>query len=406
MSGTWTFVQPRRIRRGAALAFVFTGVLVTGFASGSWGEQAGYGGGGDQGAPISPRSLGGAPQAQQESPNDAHELVSRSGDRWSAAYSAREYEGLQQALDGDYVGVGIAVKRSHGGQLEIARVTEDSPAERAGIRRGDQLRTIDGAEVGGSPVTEVVARLRGDERQSGSKDGGREGRSGLSTHNSAKGQPAGSEVSLGLTREGREWNSEVRRARLRAETVTVRQLDAHTTRIKVTGFTKGSGAEVRKAVRELPPGMGVLLDLRGNQGGLVNEATAAAGAFLDGGLVGTYGDSDSQRALRAEPGGDTETSLVVLVDGGSMSAAELVAGALQDRGRALVVGSRTFGKGSVQIPKKQPDGSVAELTVGYYTTPAGRTMDGEGLTPDVTVRPGERVSQKARTVLSGLAGGR
>lgn len=418
MSGTWMFVQPRRVRRGAALAFVFTGVLLTGFASGSWGEEARSDEGGGQGAPISPRTLADAPEVE-ESLNDAHELVSRSGDRWSAAYSAREYEGLQQALDGDYVGVGIAVKRSRDGDLTVAKVTDDSPAARAGIRRGDRLRTIDGRELAGAPVTEVVARLRGNQRElstdqaetrgqpgkSGASDKPGTREEGVQQRESANGRPAGSEVVLGLSREGRDWSSDLLRERLRAETVTVRQLSPDTIRIKVASFTKGSGAEVVRAVGQLPPGAGVLLDLRGNPGGLVNEATITAGAFLDGGLVGTYGDPDVQRALCAEPGGDTGTSLVVLVDGGSMSAAELVAGALQDRGRALIVGSRTFGKGSVQMPKEQPDGSVAELTVGQYATPAGRTMDGEGLTPDVRVGPDERVSEKARTVLSGLAGG-
>lgn len=381
------FVQPRRMRRGAGLAFVFAGVLLTGFATGSWSQESG--GEGGEGAPIQPRSFSGAPDPHGPDGNDAHELVSRSGDRWSVAYSAREYEGLRQALEGEYVGVGIAVRRAPGGTLEVARVTEGSPAARAGIRRGDRLRTIDGDSVAGSPVTEVVARLRGDQPGAG-----------------ATGQaPAGSEVDLGLSRQGRDWNRELHRADLRTESVTVSWLRKDTVRIKVAGFTRGAGADVREAVRALPDDTGVILDLRGNAGGLLHEATSTAAVFLDGGVVGTYGDSGRQRALRAEPGGDTETSLVVLVDGGSMSAAELVAGALQDRGRALVVGTRTFGKGSVQMPREQPDGSVAELTVGHYTTPTGRTLDGVGLAPDVTVRQGERATEKARTVLSGLAGG-
>ncbi len=95
---------------------------------------------------------------------------------------------------------------------------------------------------------------------------------------------------------------------------------------------------------------------------------------------------------------------MVLVDGGTMSAAELLTGALQDRGRAVVVGSRTFGKGSVQMPSELPDGSVAELTVGHYRTPSGRAVDGGGITPDVMRRRPERRS-RARTVLSGLGGG-
>ncbi len=176
-----------------------------------------------------------------------------------------------------------------------------------------------------------------------------------------------------------------------------------TTRVKVVSFTKGTGEQVRRAVRDAPRGDGILLDLRANSGGLVAEAVTASGAFLDGGLVATYDVHGAQRALTAAPGGDTARPLAVLVDGGTMSAAELLTGALQDRGRAVVVGSRTFGKGSVQLPSELPDGSVAELTVGHYSTPAGRAVDGAGITPDLAA--GGDAEQRARTVLSGLGGG-
>jgi carboxyl-terminal processing protease len=127
-----------------------------------------------------------------------------------------------------------------------------------------------------------------------------------------------------------------------------------------------------------------------------------ASAFLDGGLVATYDVHGKQRVLYADEGGDTETPLVVLVDGGTMSAAELLTGALQDRGRAVVVGTRTFGKGSVQMPSRLSDGSVAELTVGHYRLPAGRSVDGRGVEPDVAVAAGEDAQAAAREVLSGL----
>lgn len=372
------FVQPHRFRRGAALTLVFAGVLVTGFTAGSWTGDDAQAGQGPEGVPISPRVVG------EAHVGDAHRLVSRSGDRWSAAYTAREYEGLQQALDGSYVGVGIAVRAAADGRVEVARVTPGSPADEAGVRTGDRLRTVDGAPVSDLPVTEVVARLRGGDGQ----DAG-----------TADGAP----VVVGLGRDGRDWDERLERALLDTESVTVRTLGRDAVRVRVESFTKGSGERVQQALRDLPAGSGVLLDLRGNSGGLLHEATAVASAFLDGGLVATYDDSGEQRALYADAGGSPDVPLVVLVDGGTMSAAELLAGALQDRGRAVVVGSRTFGKGSVQIPLEQPDGSVAELTVGHYATPAGRDLDGEGLTPDVESRAGQRTEDKARTVLSGLA---
>ncbi|MFD5349846.1 S41 family peptidase [Streptomyces anulatus] len=314
----------------------------------------------------------------------AEEVVSRSGDRWGAVYDEREYEEFEQALDGTYTGVGLSARRTAGGDVTVSRVQPGGPADRAGIRAGDLLRTLDGRAVGKRPVAEVVALLRGD----------------------GTGAAEGSRVELGLVREGRSWTETLRRARLTTEAVTVRRLGAEPSSavlVKVEAFTKGAGADVRDAVRDAPDGAGILLDLRANSGGLVAEAVVAASAFLDGGLVATYDVRGEQQALYAEPGGDTDRPVVVLVDGGTMSAAELLTGALQDRGRAVTVGSPTFGKGSVQMPSELPGGSVAELTVGHYRTPAGRNVDGRGITPDLVV--GERAQQRAETVLSGLGGG-
>jgi carboxyl-terminal processing protease len=174
------------------------------------------------------------------------------------------------------------------------------------------------------------------------------------------------------------------------------------TDIAIDSFVHGTGEQVRGALTRAGHGNGVLLDLRGNSGGLVAEAVSVAGVFLDGGLVATYDVHGKQQRLDATGDGDTRTPLVVLVDGGTMSAAEMLAGALQDRGRAVVVGSRTFGKGSVQMPSRLPDGSVAELTVGHYRTPTGRSVDGRGIQPDLEVGDGQIADIEARTVLSGL----
>ncbi|MFD9129699.1 S41 family peptidase [Kitasatospora sp. NPDC059571] len=143
-------------------------------------------------------------------------------------------------------------------------------------------------------------------------------------------------------------------------------------------------------------------DLRGNAGGLVEEAVATASAFLDGGPVASYESRGSRRELTAARGGDTAVPLVVMVDGGTMSAAELLAGALQDRCRAVLVGSRTFGKGTVQQPSRLADGGVLELTVGRYYTPDGRSPDGTGLQPDVAAADPAAADGLALRVLSGL----
>ncbi len=388
MSGRDLFCQPRRIRRGAALTLVFASVLVAGAATGSLPDA----GPADRKS-SSDTARSAAPAGHHEdvaeaaaeamaagkSPMEAAErAVSRSGDRWGAVYSRGEYEEFEEALDGQYTGVGLWARREQDGRIEVTRVSSDSPAAAAGIRRGDLLRSVDGASADGRPVTEVVSLLRGD----------------------AKGAAAGTTVRLGLQRGTHAWSETLRRARLSTDSVSVRELAGSITVIKIDSFTKGVGDQVRDAVRQAPAGGGIVLDLRGNSGGLVTEAVTTASVFLDGGLVATYDVDGSQQALHAVAGGDTDRALVVLVDGGTMSAAELLTGALQDRGRAVVVGSRTFGKGSVQMPSRLPDGSVAELTVGHYRTPSGRGVDGRGITPDLEADEG--ALQQAETVLGGL----
>lgn len=396
MSGPSLFGTPRRFRRGATLTLVFGTMLATGAAAGILAEpyqRAAHGGGSSRiaaadvadadtaGGKNADRALVDTGRIAQEiqdgevGPDTVAKLVSRSGDRWSSFYTAQEYAGLQQALDGRYVGVGLWVRRTDGGLIQVARVQHDSPASRSGIHVGDLLATIGGTKCTGLAVTEVVADLRGD-------------------------NVPGSRVTLGVRRDRSSWSVTLRRATLATEAVTVTRPANGPTVIKIDAFTLGVGAQVRQAVRGARHG--VLLDLRGNSGGLVSEAVAVASAFLNGGLVATYDVHGSQRALYATAGGDTGTPVVVLVDGGTMSAAELLAGALQDRGRAVVIGSRTFGKGSVQMPSTLPDGSVAELTVGHYSLPDGRGVDGVGITPDVEVPGGQDPVTASREVFAGL----
>ncbi|MFH8347241.1 S41 family peptidase [Streptomyces sp. NPDC018045] len=393
MTGPCLFVRPRRSRRGAALTLVFVSVLATGAAAGTWKES---------GHPAGERQAPGRAAAEADrghrpthtgphtnASGAADDVVSRSGDRWSTAFSAREYEDFQRELDGEYVGVGLWLRPAADGRALVSRVRPGSPAAAAGLRPGDELRAVDGLPSRGSPVTEVVARLRGDAGPAAA----------------GPGPGVGSSVALELRRGARQWTETLRRARLRDQNVTTDHPDGPDgpTRIRVGAFSSGTGEEIRRAVRTASPHGGVLLDLRGNTGGLVREAVTAASAFLDGGLVATYDVRGSQRALYAKGGGDTEIPLVVLVDGGTMSAGELLAGALQDRGRAVLVGTPTFGKGSVQLPSELPDGSVAELTVGHYRTPSGRTVDDRGVTPDLVAE--DDAQARARTVLSGLGGG-
>ncbi|MFE9407694.1 S41 family peptidase [Streptomyces sp. NPDC006704] len=400
MSGPDLCPGPRGAgRRGAALALVLLGVLATAAATNCLpgperaplvltsgtsvaaeaDARAGHTTrGGERTVDEVRRAAAEAEADGKSGARAAEEAVGRSGDRWGAVYDRAQYEQYEDALEGRYTGVGLWLARTADGRTEVTRVQDGGPAARAGVRPGDFLRAVDGRPTQGQPVTDVVARLRGD--------------------------AAGSRVALDLSRGTRVWTLTLGRAVLAAQDVSVTDLSAKVVMIKVAAFTKGTGERVRGAVRRVPKGAGILLDLRGNSGGLVTEATTAASAFLDGGLVATYDVHGRQHALYAQGGGDGTRPLVVLIDGGTMSAAELLTGALQDRGRAVTVGARTFGKGSVQMPTGLAGGAVAELTVGHYRTPAGHALDGSGITPDLPVT--DHPLEHAETVLSGLGGAR
>ncbi len=311
------------------------------------------------------------------------------GDRWSAYYAPADFTRFRTGLDGYYTGVGIELRRGPDESLRVASVEPRSPAARVGLRSGDQVLSVDGRPVTRRSVTQVVGQLRG---------------------------PAGSRLSLVVRRGAAQRSVTLRRAAFGRSDVSVLSAPGGVVRIRVAAFTRGVGGHVRQAVAAArhDHAAGVLLDLRGDPGGLLDEAVETASAFLDSGPVVSYQRRDEPpRVLGVLGHGDTTMPLIVLVDGGTASAAEVVAAALQDRDRAVIVGSQTFGKGSVQAPTVLPDGSALELTVGRYLTPNGRSLEGVGVEPDIEVRHGEdpRVAERrAVEVLTGLvadaAGGR
>ncbi|MCW2585955.1 MAG: carboxyl-terminal protease [Frankiales bacterium] len=307
-------------------------------------------------------------------------MLSTAGDQWGSWADGT-------AASGSYAGVGLWLRRE-GAALLVSQIADDSPAQHSGVQVGDELRAVDDRSTRGLATSDVAASLRG---------------------------LPGSAVTLVLGRGGALRTLTLTRAQVAALEVTTTMLSAHVGRIAVPAFGRGTGRQVRDAVRALQRQdvTGIVLDLRGDPGGLLSEAVETASAFLEGGRVVTYTRRDeTPRRLDAGAPGDTRTALVVLVDGGTASAAEVVAGALQDRGRAVVVGSRTFGKGSVQEPHRLTDGSSLDLTVARYVLPSGRSVEGVGIEPDIEVaqsETGDVVLRRAVEVLTGLradAGGR
>jgi len=308
------------------------------------------------------------------------------GDRWSTYYGKSEFTSFQSALEGHYSGVGLWLRgtpgsAAGGGGVEVGSVQPGSPAEVAGVLAGDVLVRVGLQDVTTSDVPTVAGLLRGKE---------------------------GSTVLVAVRRGSATRTAQLARATFTTDDVVVERLAGGISRVVITAFTRGVGRDVARAMATESPEQtgGVVLDLRDNPGGLLDEAVSVASVFLDGGPVVTYERrGDKPRTLDAFEGGDTATPLVVLVNPSTASAAEVVAGALQDRNRAVVVGTRTYGKGSVQEPSTLSDGSALELTVGRYLTPSGRALDGVGIEPDVVVPPGaatEVAERRAIDVLTGL----
>ncbi len=301
-------------------------------------------------------------------------------DKWSSYYTPQDFTSFEQVMDGEYIGVGLWVHRDSAGAVSVTSVQSGSPADAAGIRSGDVVTSVADRSVQGRSIADVVSSLRG---------------------------AAGTTVSVKYRRAGVDHAVTLKRSTVSTQDVAVK-VTGSVMVIQVSAFSKGVGARVRQLdtlarSRHL---QGVVLDLRGNPGGLLEEGVQTASVFLDGGVVAKFERRGASPVeLTATAGGDTSTPLAVLVDGGTASAAEVVAGALQDRDRAVIVGSQTFGKGSVQEPTTLPDGSAIEFTIGSYLTPAGRSLDGVGIRPDVAVAAGAPPSlaeQEAVEVLSGL----
>ncbi|GLZ03831.1 peptidase S41 [Actinomadura sp. NBRC 104412] len=340
--------------------------------------------------------LAASPGRNAPSPAAIESMLRRLGDRWARYYSPSEYEEFRGRLDGRYSGVGLWLAgedvqegtaregtgwphaKAHA--VLVAGVRPSSAAERAGVRGGDAIVAVGGRPVAGWDPSQVAMALRG--------------------------RP-GTRVELTVARDGAERRFQLVREAVRTGDVSVTSVDGRTRTIRVDAFSRGVGRQVRDAVTGRGHGVGgILLDLRGNPGGLLEEAVETASVFLSTGPVVTYErDGAAPRTLTVTRPGDPLTPLVVLVDGGTASAAEVVAGSLRDRDRAVIVGSRTFGKGTVQEPVELPDGSAVEVTVGRYRTPSGRNLEGAGIDPDVTVpadRPPGVVERRGRSVLRGL----
>jgi carboxyl-terminal processing protease len=304
---------------------------------------------------------------------DDHELMEKAVrgmvaalDPHSAFLDSEEFEEIRLSTMGSYPGVGIEVVAEDAG-VKVLRPIEGSPAEAAGMLAGDYIVKIDGVDVG-SDLAGAINRMRG---------------------------PAGSTVHLTVRRPGRSEliNFSVRRAKVDVRSVAQQDLEPGYGYLRITGFSETTADDVAHALarlkRDNAHGLkGLVIDLRNNPGGVLEASVAVADAFLDHGLIVSADGrtADSQFRMDATPGDLIDGApIVVLVNGGSASAAEILAGALKDHGRAELVGHKTYGKGSVQTVMPLSHGGALKLTTSRYFTPSGVSIHEKGILPDVVV---------------------
>ena len=300
-------------------------------------------------------------------------------DRFSNYFSPRDYVRFQQQTSGEFVGVGVSVaavaKLERG--LRIVTVFDGSPAERAGLRRGDLITAVEGRATAGRSTDEVTAQIKGEE---------------------------GTAVRLTLRRDGKDRTERVQRARVDLPIVRSRmerQGGRKIAYVSLASFTSGAHGQIRAAVRRLlgRGAQGVVLDLRDNGGGLLDEAVLIASTFIgEGTIVSTRGRAQRSRTYSATGDAiDADVPVEVLVNGNSASASEIVAGALQDRDRARVIGTKTFGKGVFQQVRRLANGGALDITVGEYFLPSGRNLGGGGVKRGAGITPDVRVADDADT---------
>ena len=286
------------------------------------------------------------------------------GDEYTSFIEPDVADILREDASGTFEGIGAFVSTREDGKLEIVSVFSGQPAEQAGLRGGDRVLEVDGESIVGYDIYEAIALIRG---------------------------PAGTEVTLLIERPPEEEIFEVTlpRARIEIPVVTTDVLEGNVAYVGLAEFSANTTQQMRDALRELldQEPAGLVFDLRNNPGGWLDQAVNVGDLFLDDGTILIERSSDgSEEVYRSEDGDVAETiPLVVLVNEGSASASEIVAGAIQARGRGILVGTQTFGKGSVQRPYRLSDGSELRVTVARWFTPSDEAIHGQGLAPDIEV---------------------
>jgi carboxyl-terminal processing protease len=292
-------------------------------------------------------------------------------DPHSAYLNTEEFNELRIGTTGEFGGLGIEVGMEDG-FVKVVSPIDDTPAAKAGMQSGDLIIRLDDTPVKGLSLNDAVKLMRG---------------------------KPGSPILLTVIREGEDkpLSIEIERAIIKVTSVKNRMLDKHYGYLRISNFQTKTTADMLKAIKkmknEADGGLqGMVLDLRNNPGGVLSGAVGVSDAFLEEGMI-VYTDGreeDSKLRYDATSGDILDGKpLIVMVNGGSASASEIVAGAMQDHERAIILGTKTFGKGSVQTIQDLPAGGAVKLTTSRYYTPDGRSIQALGIEPDIITRPGQ-----------------
>ncbi len=289
-------------------------------------------------------------------------MVKSLGDPHSVYMDEDMYKKLKQHNEGTFGGIGVLMSFSDPNKVEILDVNEGSPGEKAGLQKGDIIIAVNGEPTEGRPSEDVATSIRGEK---------------------------GTEVTLTIRREGEEDRDYViTRDTIQMKTAAGQMAPDNIGYIRIASFGEHTADEFKAAYQKLKDeGMkGLIIDLRANPGGLLNTCVDIANIVVPKGEIVSVVDRSGRKEVYDSTLEAQEYPIVVLIDGNSASASEILAGALQDRGAATLVGDKSYGKGSVQVVLPMLQGDAMKLTIAKYYTPSGRSIDGIGIEPDVKVQ--------------------
>ena len=295
-------------------------------------------------------------------------LLESGGDKYATYFDQKHFKDFNEETQGSFGGIGVVLGQNKEGQAFVVEVYKDTPAERVGMKAGDVFGSIDGVKREKWTTEEVVKRVRGEE---------------------------GTKVKLVMSRpaedtihdEPKEIPFEITREKINYPNIKSEKI-GDIGYIRLGQFNAKAADDIKVAVEDLKKqgAKGFVLDLRDDPGGLLDQAVDVSSLFIaDGAIVRVDERNKAEQVLNATGNKITDAPMAVLINGNSASASEIVAGALQDWGRATLVGEKSFGKGSVQTIEELPDGAAVKFTIAHYLTPKKRVIDGVGLTPDVII---------------------